>query len=163
VGFEPQTTSRNRDFKLKNGFGFCLQGEFRTYDHAVLALHDLSAVQKLQLQADSTIKFWLISRQSIAGWNLRKGQIKLTSPGPLLYKQERVGKDGKTFTLYKFRTMVKDAEKKVGPVLAQQNDVRVTKIGRVLRNTRMDELPQLFNVLCGSHFIITYRQQIFKD
>jgi len=65
--------------------------------------------------------------------------IKLTSPGPLLYKQERVGKEGEIFALYKFRTMVKDAEKKVGPVLAQQNDERVTKIGRVLRTTRMDE------------------------
>ena len=73
--------------------------------------------------------------------------IKLTSAGPVLYTQQRVGKDGKTFTLYKFRTMAKDAEKMVGPVLAKQDDPRVTKIGEVLRRTRMDELPQLFNVL----------------
>jgi len=85
--------------------------------------------------------------------------IKLTSAGPVLYTQQRVGKDGKTFTLYKFRTMAKDAEKMVGPVLAQQNDVRVTKIGRVLRTTRMDELPQLLNVLCGQMSLVGPRPE----
>ncbi len=85
--------------------------------------------------------------------------IKLTSFGPVLYKQERVGKDGKTFTLYKFRTMVKDAEKKVGPVLAKQDDSRVTKVGRVLRTIRFDELPQLFNVLCGQMSLVGPRPE----
>jgi len=85
--------------------------------------------------------------------------IKISSRGPVLYKQQRVGKDGEIFTLYKFRTMVKDAEKKVGPVLAQQNDVRVTKIGRVLRTTRIDELPQLFNVLRGDMSLVGPRPE----
>ena len=85
--------------------------------------------------------------------------IKLTSSGYVLYKQQRVGKDGKIFTLYKFRTMVKDAEKKVGPVFAQQNDVRVTKVGRVLRTMRLDELPQLFNVLCGQMSLVGPRPE----
>ena len=85
--------------------------------------------------------------------------IKLTSSGHVLYKQQRVGKDGKTFTLYKFRTMVKDAEKKVGPVLASQNDTRVTKIGKILRVTRIDELPQLFNVLCGQMSLVGPRPE----
>ena len=85
--------------------------------------------------------------------------IKLTSRGTVIYKQERVGKDGKTFTLYKFRTMVKDAEKKVGPVLAKQDDPRVTKIGKVLRSTRMDELPQLFNVLRGHMSLVGPRPE----
>ena len=85
--------------------------------------------------------------------------IKLTSRGTVIYKQERIGKDGKTFTLYKFRTMVKDAEKKVGPVLAQQNDVRVTKIGKILRTTRFDELPQLFNVLRGQMALVGPRPE----
>ncbi len=80
--------------------------------------------------------------------------IKLTSKGTVIYKQERVGKDGKTFTLYKFRTMVKDAEKKIGPVLAKHDDPRVTKIGRILRTTRLDELPQLFNVLRGQMSLV---------
>ena len=85
--------------------------------------------------------------------------IKLTSRGTVVYKQERVGKGGKTFTLYKFRTMVKDAEKMVGPVLAKQDDPRVTKIGKVLRRTRMDELPQLFNVLCGQMSLVGPRPE----
>ena len=69
--------------------------------------------------------------------------IKISSPGPVFYKQQRVGKDGKVFTLYKFRTMVKDAEKEIGPVLASRNDLRVTKLGKILREARLDELPQL--------------------
>jgi len=85
--------------------------------------------------------------------------IKLTSAGPVLYTQQRVGKDGKTFTLYKFKTMVKDAEKMVGPVLAEQDDPRVTKIGRVLRTTRLDELPQLLNVLCGQMSLVGPRPE----
>jgi len=85
--------------------------------------------------------------------------IKLTSRGTVIYKQERVGKDGKTFTLYKFRTMVKDAEKKDGPVLAKQNDSRATKIGKILRITRFDELPQLFNVLCGQMSLVGPRPE----
>jgi len=85
--------------------------------------------------------------------------IKLTSKGPALYTQKRVGKDGKVFTLYKFRTMVKDAEKSVGPVLAKQDDPRITKIGKILRRTRMDELPQLFNVLCGQMSLVGPRPE----
>ncbi|MHC4122160.1 MAG: sugar transferase [Planctomycetota bacterium] len=85
--------------------------------------------------------------------------IKITSSGTIIYKQQRVGKDGKIFTLYKFRTMVKDAEKKIGPVLAKQDDPRITKIGKVLRRTRMDELPQLFNVLCGQMSLVGPRPE----
>ncbi|MBA7660304.1 hypothetical protein ES703_68306 [subsurface metagenome] len=85
--------------------------------------------------------------------------IKLTSRGSVIYKQQRVGKDGKTFTLYKFRTMAKDAEKMVGPVLAKQDDPRVTKTGKVLRRTRMDELPQLFNVLLGQMSLVGPRPE----
>jgi len=85
--------------------------------------------------------------------------IKLTSPGPVLYKQQRVCKDGKIFTLYKFRTMVKDAEKMLGPILAKQDDPRVTKIGRILRTTRMDELPQIVNVLCGKMSLVGPRPE----
>ncbi len=73
--------------------------------------------------------------------------IKIFSPGPILYRQKRVGKKGKIFTLYKFRTMVNNSEEHTGPVWAAKDDSRVTPIGRVLRRTRFDELPQLFNVL----------------
>ncbi|UCG47331.1 MAG: sugar transferase [Phycisphaerales bacterium] len=85
--------------------------------------------------------------------------IKSTSSGPVFYKQERVGKDGKVFTLYKFRTMVKDAEKRVGPVLATRDDPRVTGVGRILRAMRLDELPQLFNVLRGDMSLVGPRPE----
>ena len=85
--------------------------------------------------------------------------IKLASRGTVIYKQKRVGKDGKVFTLYKFRTMVKDAEKTIGPVLAKQNDQRITKIGKILRTTRFDELPQLFNILRGQMSLVGPRPE----
>ncbi|RKL61362.1 hypothetical protein DXT63_17150 [Thermoanaerobacteraceae bacterium SP2] len=73
--------------------------------------------------------------------------IKLTSPGPVLYHQKRVGQHGKPFILYKFRTMIDGAENDTGPVLAIENDPRITNVGRFLRATRMDEIPQLIFVL----------------
>jgi len=85
--------------------------------------------------------------------------IKVTSPGPVFYKQQRVGKDGKVFTLYKFRTMVENAEKEVGPVLASRDDPRVTKVGKILRMTRLDELPQLLNVLQGDMSLVGPRPE----
>jgi lipopolysaccharide/colanic/teichoic acid biosynthesis glycosyltransferase len=85
--------------------------------------------------------------------------IKLTSPGPVLYKQQRIGKDGKAFTLYKFRTMIKDAENLSGFAPATNGDSRVTKIGRVLRPTRLDELPQLFNILRGDMSLVGPRPE----
>lgn len=74
--------------------------------------------------------------------------VKLDSPGPALYRQERLGLDGKPFTLLKFRSMRQDAERD-GPRWAEKYDPRVTRVGRVLRKTRMDELPQLWNILRG--------------
>ena len=85
--------------------------------------------------------------------------IKISSAGPVFYKQQRVGKDGKVFTLYKFRTMVNDAEKGLGPVLASRDDPRVTKVGKVLRATRLDELPQLLNVLHGDMSLVGPRPE----
>ncbi len=75
--------------------------------------------------------------------------IKIDTPGPVLYKQTRCGLHGKQFILYKFRSMVSDAEKHTGPVWAIENDKRITRIGRILRPLRLDELPQLLNVLKG--------------
>lgn len=74
--------------------------------------------------------------------------IKLESRGPVFYKQERVGKNGRPFTLYKFRSMRTDAEKN-GPVWAVSADDRVTRVGRVIRQTRVDEIPQFWNILKG--------------
>ncbi|MCL6473006.1 MAG: sugar transferase [Firmicutes bacterium] len=75
--------------------------------------------------------------------------IKVTSPGPIIYKQLRVGQWEKAFYIYKFRTMVADAELKTGPVLATEHDERITPVGRILRKYRIDEIPQLLNILKG--------------
>lgn len=74
--------------------------------------------------------------------------IKLDSPGPILYRQERVGDDGRIFNLLKFRSMRVNAEEK-GPVWAKKKDERVTRVGRVIRKLRLDEVPQMINVLRG--------------
>ena len=97
--------------------------------------------------------------------------IKLDSKGPIIYSQKRVGKNGKEFTIYKFRSMVQDAEKYTGVKWAEKDDPRVTKIGRFLRVSRIDEIPQFFNVLIGTmslvgprperkFFVEQFRQQI---
>src|SRR5690554_4098985 len=85
--------------------------------------------------------------------------IKLDSRGPVLFKQPRVSKEGSSFNVYKFRTMVDNAEARTGPVLSGENDRRITRIGRVLRKVRIDELPQLFNVLKGDMSLIGPRPE----
>jgi sugar transferase (PEP-CTERM system associated) len=91
--------------------------------------------------------------------------IKLDSAGPVLFRQERVGKDGKVFVLYKFRSMGVDAEQRTGPVWASEDDPRVTRVGRVLRKIRLDETPQMFNVLIGDMSFIGPRPErpLFVD
>ncbi len=85
--------------------------------------------------------------------------IRLTSPGPALFRQTRVGADGKEYTLYKLRTMILGAEQHTGPVLASRKDPRVTGIGRFLRAIRADELPQLWNVLLGEMSLVGPRPE----
>jgi lipopolysaccharide/colanic/teichoic acid biosynthesis glycosyltransferase len=82
-------------------------------------------------------------------WLLFSLLIRLQDHGPVFYAQERVGKDGRIFKALKFRSMIMNAEKDRGPVQAVENDPRVTKIGRILRATAMDELPQLWNIFRG--------------
>ncbi len=85
--------------------------------------------------------------------------IPMSSPGPALFKQERLGRFGAPYQIYKFRSMVNDAEKLTGPVLAADRDPRITKIGEFIRATRLDELPQLFNVLKGDMSLIGPRPE----
>ena len=85
--------------------------------------------------------------------------IKIDSAGPVLYSQERVGQFGKTFHIYKFRSMFNDAEAKTGPVLSCEGDARITRVGHFLRATRIDELPQFFNVLKGDMSIVGPRPE----
>jgi lipopolysaccharide/colanic/teichoic acid biosynthesis glycosyltransferase len=84
--------------------------------------------------------------------------IRLESSGGAIYKQVRTGKDGKDFTIFKFRSMRSDAEKN-GAQWASQNDSRVTRIGNFIRKTRIDELPQLFNILRGTMSFIGPRPE----
>lgn len=85
--------------------------------------------------------------------------IKLDSPGGIFYSQERVGLNGRIFRIYKFRSMRSDAEAATGAVFSQQGDPRVTRVGRVMRKTRLDELPQLVNVLRGDMSIVGPRPE----
>jgi len=85
--------------------------------------------------------------------------VRLSSPGPVLYRQVRVGLDGANFTLYKFRSMRADAESETGAVWAQKDDPRVTPVGRIIRRIRFDELPQLYNVLKGEMSIVGPRPE----
>jgi exopolysaccharide biosynthesis polyprenyl glycosylphosphotransferase len=85
--------------------------------------------------------------------------IKLDSRGPVFFSQERVGKKGRIFRIHKFRTMVQDAERKTGPVWAKKDDPRFTVVGRVLRKTKIDELPQLFNVIKGDMSLVGPRPE----
>jgi sugar transferase (PEP-CTERM system associated) len=80
--------------------------------------------------------------------------VRLESKGPVIFRQKRIGKDGKPFTLYKFRSMHQDADRHTGVKAAEQNDSRCTRVGRFLRRSHLDELPQLFNIFIGDmHFI----------
>ncbi|MCX5707733.1 MAG: sugar transferase [Candidatus Omnitrophica bacterium] len=85
--------------------------------------------------------------------------IKLDSPGPIVYRQRRMGKNGKIFRILKLRSMRQDAEKGTGAVWAKKNDTRVTAVGRMLRKSRIDELPQLINVLRGEMSIVGPRPE----
>jgi lipopolysaccharide/colanic/teichoic acid biosynthesis glycosyltransferase len=90
---------------------------------------------------------------------------KCFNPGPAIYSQERIGKGGKPFKIYKFRTMTVDAEFDGIPKLESENDNRLTPLGRKLRAHHIDELPQLWNVLCGDMSFVGYRpeRQYFID
>jgi len=99
--------------------------------------------------------------------------IKITSPGPILFKQERVGQNKRKFTIYKFRSMIIDAESKMqqiehlnevsGPAFKIKLDPRITPVGRFLRKTSVDELPQLVNVLKGDMSLVGPRPLPVRD
>jgi len=91
--------------------------------------------------------------------------IKLDSKGPIFYLQERLTYRKAKFNVYKFRTMVDNAEKSTGPTLATTSDPRITRVGKIIRSTRLDELPQLFNILFGSMSIVGPRpeRKVFVD
>ena len=91
--------------------------------------------------------------------------IKLTSKGPVFFRQPRVGQNGRVFDIIKLRTMYSDAEQSTGPIWAKPNDPRITPVGKFLRMTHLDELPQLLNVIKGEMSIVGPRPErpIFVD
>jgi len=85
--------------------------------------------------------------------------IKMDSPGPVIYSQDRVGQHGKIFRIYKFRSMIKDAEKMTGPKWAEKDDPRITRVGKWIRKLRIDEVPQFWNVLKGEMSLVGPRPE----
>jgi len=85
--------------------------------------------------------------------------IRLDSKGPVLFKQERIGMNNKNFKIYKFRSMFQDAEKNTGPVWSTKDDPRVTRVGKIMRKLRIDEIPQFFNVLKGEMSLVGPRPE----
>ncbi|MEE9430475.1 MAG: sugar transferase [Melioribacteraceae bacterium] len=85
--------------------------------------------------------------------------VKLDSKGPIFFKQERTGLEGKDFFVYKFRSMINNAEKKSGPVWSQKNDPRITRVGAFIRKVRIDEIPQMMNVLKGEMSLVGPRPE----
>lgn len=92
-------------------------------------------------------------------WFLIALLIRLDSSGSIFFYQERVGKNGKLFTIYKFRSMIEDAERETGPVWAEKDDSRVTRVGRVIRRLRFDEIPQFLNILDGEMSLVGPRPE----
>lgn len=85
--------------------------------------------------------------------------IKIDSKGPMFYRQERTGKDGKSFKIFKFRSMIQNAEKNTGPVWSIKDDPRVTRVGKFVRKIRIDEIPQMINVLKGDMSLVGPRPE----
>ncbi len=92
-------------------------------------------------------------------WAIVYALVKLTSPGPAVFRQERIGQNGKPFVMMKFRSMYIDAETRSGPVWATENDPRITPFGRFMRKTRLDEIPQFINVLRGEMSLVGPRPE----
>ncbi len=114
--------------------------------------------RKVKRLMDVTISFIILAAFSPA-WLFVAVAIKINSRGPVLYKQQRVGKDGKEFTIYKFRSMVQDAESLSGPKWAEKADPRITLVGNLIRRARIDEVPQFYNVLMGDMSLIGPRPE----
>lgn len=113
-------------------------------------------IVKSILDCIGALFLFLIAAPSMAAVALA---IKLTSPGPVLFRQVRVGQDGREFVLYKFRSMPEDAEAKTGPVWSGDGDSRATPVGHFLRRFHLDELPQVFNVLRGEMSLVGPRPE----
>jgi exopolysaccharide biosynthesis polyprenyl glycosylphosphotransferase len=114
--------------------------------------------QSLKRLIDLVVSF-LVLTIGLPVWCLIALIIRVSSHGPAIYRQQRIGQKGREFTMYKFRTMSNDAEAATGPVWATEDDPRYTAVGRWLRKTRLDEVPQFFNVLKGNMSLVGPRPE----
>ena len=119
---------------------------------------NVNVTQSIKDALDKVLSFFLIILFSPVLLMIAL-MVKLDSKGPIFYRQQRVGLNGEPFKIWKFRTMVTDADK-IGPVLTAKNDSRITNIGHLLRRTSLDELPQLFNVLTGEMSLVGPRPEV---
>lgn len=144
-----KATAENIDFSIDNDKVFYKVGqvlfeEKKLYDFVKRAFDVCASVLAIAVLAIPMLIVALL--------------VKVTSKGPVIYKQERLGKDGKAFMLYKFRSMREDAEKD-GAKWAEEEDDRCTPIGIFLRKSHIDELPQLFNILAGDMSVVGPRPE----
>lgn len=119
----------------------------------------LSFLQKLVKTAIDYALSLTVLAAGLPVWILLAAAIRLDSRGPVFYRQKRVGRGGRIFRIFKFRSMVADAEKHSGPVWAGRDDPRITRVGAFLRKTRLDEIPQFINVLRGEMSVVGPRPE----
>jgi exopolysaccharide biosynthesis polyprenyl glycosylphosphotransferase len=119
----------------------------------------LSPWERVAKRSLDIVVSFLILLLGLPFWLLTALAIKLDSDGPVFYTQQRVGKDGKVFRIIKFRSMNKNAEEKSGPVWAHKRDPRITRVGKILRRARVDEIPQFINVLRGEMSLVGPRPE----
>ena len=128
---------------------------------------DIAAVlekRRVQLALKRAMDIVISAGALLVLWPLLLGialAIRLDDPGPVFYRQVRVGRGGKPFRIFKFRTMVTDADKK-GLAITVGRDSRITRVGAFLRKTKLDELAQLLNVLCGQMSFVGPRPEVPK-
>lgn len=159
--------NNNIDYELVSDFYDVVYGQaFQSIFKDIFRPTKITVRRIIDLIVSVTLFIFLLP-----SWVVIALGIKLDSPGAVLYSQERVGIEGRYFRIFKFRSMKIDAEKHSGPQLATQNDPRITRLGAFLRKTRLDELPQLINVINGDmsligprperpYFVEKYRREI---
>lgn len=122
-------------------------------------MFNLNILQKIMKRIFDIIVSFIVILISLPIFLIIPIFIKIDSRGPVLFHQKRLTKNNKIFSLVKYRTMIEDAEKETGAVIASTNDERITKLGKVLRKFRIDEIPQIFNVLLGDMSIVGPRPE----
>ena len=126
------------------------------YDRLRVRQKDLAAKRAMDVAAGAVLTVILSPVMLILA-----AAIKIDSRGPVFFRQERITQYGRSYRIFKFRTMVADADKK-GPAVTTSGDSRITRMGRLLRKCRLDELPQLFNVLAGDMSFVGTRPEVKK-